>query len=47
MEDWVQQEYRLTGGGFSDYQAEVRGLKLCSQKLKEILREPPSGRIRL
>jgi hypothetical protein len=37
IEDWVQREYRLTGGGFSDYQAEVRGLKLCSQKLKEIL----------
>lgn len=37
IDDWVEQRYRLVGGGFSDYQAEVRGLRLCSEKLKEIL----------
>ena len=37
IDDWVEQEYRLTGGGFSDYQAEVRGLRLCSERLRTIL----------
>ena len=37
IEEWVDQEYRLTGGGFSDYQAELRGLRLCSEKLREVI----------
>lgn len=40
VEDWVDEEYELTGpGGFGDYQPEVRGFRLLSDRFRRCLDE--------
>jgi hypothetical protein len=37
LTDWTEWEYTLTEGGFSDYQPESDGLRLCSDVLRRTL----------
>lgn len=37
IEDWIEPEYRLERGGFDDYPVEVRGYRLCSDRLRRVI----------
>jgi hypothetical protein len=37
VENWPSREYELRDGGFVDYQPDVRGFLLCSERLRDVL----------
>lgn len=47
IKNWVEREYQLVHGGFGDYQHELRGFHLCSERFREALEKARGPRDRL
>lgn len=47
IEDWAEEELTLEDGGFGDYPRELRGFRLCSDRLRHVLDEQAGKQDRL